>query len=139
MVTLDLSANPLTSLTLPGDLTQLRGISLRDVSVSGLVVTLPRWLAERNLSRWVAGVRGLGAVISYSPDPVHFSSGHWNAEGLFEFELSATPGTYQVQVTDNLRAWKDLISVVNANGSVRVSDPQSKSRSRAFYRAIQLR
>lgn len=133
---LDLSENPLTSVTFPGDLTQLRWIFLPDVS--GLVVTLPRWLAERNLARWVAEVQARGVVVRYSADPVNFSPGHWTAEGLFEFDLSGTPGTYQIQVTDDLQVWEELTSVVNTNGLVRVSDTRAKSRSRAFYRAVQV-
>lgn len=57
--------------------------------------------------------------------------------GLQVFQLSGQPGfNYKVQASTNLLNWSDIAVLVNSNGIVPFTDPDSTNYSQRFYRAV---
>lgn len=63
-----------------------------------------------------------------------FSLSLTNGAGL---QLSGPSGfNYRAQVSTNLINWSDIAILVNTNGTVRFTDPESTNATRRFYRAV---
>lgn len=133
LTTLNLSGTQLTSLTLPEELTSLTKLNLGSNPLKN--VALSKTLAENNL-KLVTDLRLQGVVITLLWPPPILAGGQLTSVDFF-FRLTASPGTYQIQVTSDLLQWTHLNSVtVPESGSVTVSDSLANSRPYRFYRAI---
>jgi len=59
------------------------------------------------------------------------------SDDVQNFSLSGQPGyTYIIQASTNLTAWTNIAIIVNSNGTVPFTDPDSTNYGQRFYRAI---
>jgi cohesin domain-containing protein len=64
-------------------------------------------------------------------------NGHIDANGAFAMTLAGDAGaSYQIQVSDDLKHWIPLTTVVNSNGSTQFSDPDAGGHDHRFYKAV---
>ena len=138
LTTLNLVRNQLTSLTLPADLTSLTALELWGSPLQSLVVPEP--LATGLLAPIFEELVGQGVSVSIYLPGLILAAITPNDGGAFDLLLTGPPGNYRIQVTEDLAdfsSWTDLSPVtIDANGSVKVSDPSAKARPHSFYRVV---
>ncbi|MCX6873973.1 MAG: S8 family serine peptidase [Verrucomicrobia bacterium] len=85
---------------------------------------------------------GVGSVSSSAtlavnqPGPVNLVAGTRLPDGRFQFTLSGTPGSrVVVEFSADLVQWQNLTTVVLGSGTLVLSDPDTGSQPRRFYRA----
>src|SRR5262249_26269002 len=124
--------NPLTTLTIPPGMTQLRGLVLFGVPLATLV--LPEPLAATNLALQVASLRDAGVQVLTYPLAIQMISPMTVQDGGFELTVIGPPGIYSILGSPDLSDWSDLGTLTNQLGNVRFSDQTASLSSRKFYR-----
>jgi hypothetical protein len=80
--------------------------------------------------------RDVSLTVSPASVPTQFSSYGLNANGVFEFVISGTPGTtVAVEWSADLNGWNPLVSgEIGAEGTITLEDPTDPLPDRRFYR-----
>ncbi|MCH7224807.1 zinc-dependent metalloprotease family protein [Haloferula sp. A504] len=80
--------------------------------------------------------RDVSLTVSPASVPTRFSSYGLNANGVFEFVISGTPGTtVAVEWSNDLNGWNPLVSgEIGPEGTVTLEDPTDPLPDRRFYR-----
>jgi hypothetical protein len=67
---------------------------------------------------------------------LHFQSAHWLPTAELELTLEAQPGeSYRIQTSTNLVQWEEWMTLTNAAGLLRFTDPLATNYARRYYRA----
>jgi hypothetical protein len=85
-------------------------------------------------------VFGNGAIyVSLPPpsEPSALSVATSTSNGLPSFQFTGQPGyTYVVQASTNLANWTNIATIVNSNGTVPFTDPDSTNYEQRYYRTV---
>ena len=82
--------------------------------------------------------RDVNLTVSPASVPTQFSSYGLNANGVFQFVISGTPGaTVAVEWSNDLGDWNPLVSgEIGPEGTVTLEDPTDPLPDRRFYRVV---
>lgn len=133
--TLNLSANQLTNLTLPPDMTQLVSLVLSNNPLTAFV--LPEPLAAANLSNVVVSLQNQGIPVFTYPLTLQLVK-PLPLIGAFKFGITGPPGVYAVFSSADLTVWNLLSVKNNPLGSINFTDITAQLASQRFYRVLAL-
>jgi hypothetical protein len=112
LTALDLSGNLLTNLTLPADLVNLTNLNLQNNPLAQLL--LPEPVAQR-LQPILQALVNQGVTVSSYPTEVRLVLVRTSDPGTIGFMVTGPPGSYRVQVSNDLVYWADLNNVIEPN------------------------
>jgi formylglycine-generating enzyme required for sulfatase activity len=130
---LDFSANQLTGLTLPPDLTKLTALFVAGNPLTTFVLSEP--LAATNLAATVATLQNQGVNIFTYPLTIQLLRPR-PLTGAFQFGITGPPGVYGVFASGDLVAWSEVGIASNLVGSISFVDAASRDFPQRYYRAL---
>jgi hypothetical protein len=130
LAALDLSGNLLTNLTLPADMLNLTTLDLQNTPLAQLLLPEP---AVERLQPILQALVNQGVTVIPYPTEVRLVLVRTSDPGTIGLMVTGPPGSYRVQVSNDLVYWTDHNKVIEPN--LLFTESAGPAGSWAFYRA----
>jgi plastocyanin len=72
-------------------------------------------------------------MVTATPRPTQLEQMGFGIDGKFQMKLRSEPGVFLIEGTSNFLQWDPITNIINSNGEITITDPQTNAPHR-FYR-----
>jgi plastocyanin len=102
------------------------------LSTTGQIASAGSYVLEitRSNGVWISRDR---INVTAIPRPTQLEQMGFSNDGKFQMKLRSEPGSFLIEATTNFLQWDPVTNIINSNGEITITDPQTNAAHR-FYR-----